>query len=230
MVLLAIEGLDGSGKATQTALLQARAQAQGLRVATLAFPRYGASAYAAAIAEYLNGAFGPLASVDPHFAAVLYAMDRYAARDHLLDLIANHDLVILDRYVSSNLAYQGARVAPEARARFITWLSALEYGNLRLPAADLTLYLAMPVTAAAELVARKQRRDYTDRKADLHEADTRYLAACQAVYTELLAAQHHSVWHDVPGADSAGQPLSPEALREHLWAIVAPRFGKGDAA
>src|SRR5918992_1792925 len=102
--LVAIEGIDGSGKGTQAALLAERARTEGLDVASFSFPRYGESAFSGLIADYLNGALG---EVRPELAALLYAGDRFSARAELLQALADHDLVVLHRYVASNLPHQG---------------------------------------------------------------------------------------------------------------------------
>jgi dTMP kinase len=109
-MLIAIEGIDGTGKRTQCDLLRWRLVRTGLRAEILSFPRYGQTSVSALIADYLNGRFGNLDSVDPHFIAVLYAVDRFETRDELRGLSKTVDVVLLDRYVGSNLAYQGARV------------------------------------------------------------------------------------------------------------------------
>src|SRR5688500_14078278 len=106
-MILAIEGLDAAGKNTQTQLLVRRARAAGLRVATLAFPRYGQTFFAASVADYLNGRFGDLSAVDPRFAAMLDAGDRFESRGLIERLTTEHDLLVIDRYTASNLAHQG---------------------------------------------------------------------------------------------------------------------------
>src|SRR5438309_1161111 len=68
LMLVAIEGIDAAGKNTQAGLLRARAEASGLSAAVLSFPRYGETRYAQFVADYLNGAYGDLGSVGPHFA------------------------------------------------------------------------------------------------------------------------------------------------------------------
>src|SRR5262249_53565733 len=107
---IALEGIDGAGKRTQAQLLEARLRERGLTASVVSFPRYGQTIYAKSVASYLNGAFGPLESIDPRLAALLYAGDRAESRGYLADIDAAAQVVIFDRYVSSNLAYQGARI------------------------------------------------------------------------------------------------------------------------
>ena len=114
-MLVAIEGIDASGKTTQTPLLKARIQSCGLSVETLSFPRYGETLFADAVADYLNGEFGSLAMVPPQFAALLFAGDRFESLDLIAQLAQSFDVLILDRYVASNVAHNAAKVSPESR-------------------------------------------------------------------------------------------------------------------
>jgi len=82
----------------------------GLRAETISFPRYGHTFFSASIAEYLNGQFSGVEHTAPHLAALLFAGDRFESRDLLFQADATHDVVILDRYVASNMAYQSARL------------------------------------------------------------------------------------------------------------------------
>ena len=76
--LIAFEGIDGSGKRTQVELLANTLRAQGHSVYSTGFPQYE-SWFGRMVGQFLNGDFGPLEAVDPHFTALLYAGDRYEA-------------------------------------------------------------------------------------------------------------------------------------------------------
>ena len=124
--LIAIEGIDGSGKRTQTELLAKALEAQGHSVFSTGFPQYD-SWFGKMIGQFLNGDFGPLESVDQHFSALLYAGDRFAFKANLDAALHSGKIVLIDRYIASNLAHQTARVAPEKRAEFQAWMEHLEY-------------------------------------------------------------------------------------------------------
>src|SRR6476469_2021664 len=117
--LLALEGIDGSGKGTQAARLAERARDHGRTVAELSFPTYDDNPFSRAVADYLNGEFGAADEVHPELAAMLYAGDRFHARPRLVAALAENDLVVCDRYVGSNAAHQGAKLEGAARDRLL---------------------------------------------------------------------------------------------------------------
>src|SRR5437868_6719355 len=99
-MLIAIEGIDGSGKATQTALLVEKAVSYGLKTVSFSFPGYGKNAFAVAVGKYLNGDFGDINAMPAYLLALLFAGDRFMAREELLRAVRAADLVVSDRYVA----------------------------------------------------------------------------------------------------------------------------------
>jgi dTMP kinase len=212
--LIALEGIDGSGKGTQAALLADRARADGRTVATLSFPTYDGNPFAEAIADYLNGAFGSADEVHPELAALLYAADRFHARDQLVTALETHDLVVCDRYVASNAAHQGAKLHGDERRRLLDWLEAVEYGEFRLPRPDLVVLLDTPVAVARTLVAQKGAREYTTLEADIHEADAAHTAATREVYLELAEREG---WRVVLTATDDGRVRDVDEIADEIW-------------
>ncbi|HVM69588.1 MAG TPA: hypothetical protein VM204_07110 [Gaiellaceae bacterium] len=211
-LLVAIEGIDGSGKGTQAGLLRERAEREGLRVATFSFPRYGANLFADACGRYLNGEW---AGAPPEFAALLYAGDRLAARDELEEAVRASDVVVLDRYVASNLAHQGANAEPERREQVVSWIADVEFGVYRLPRPQLTVLLELPVERAREQVRRKAPRDYTQLAEDVLESADDHLAAAAEVYASL--ARSDPSWTRV----DAARP--PDEVAADVWRLVEER-------
>src|SRR5262245_10620132 len=185
--LIAIEGVDGSGKRTQTSLLNRALTSRGVPCQVVSFPRYE-TFFGRLIARFLNGEFGALPAVDPHFAALLYSGNRLEAKPELDAALAAGKTILADRYIASNMAHQGSRVAPEKRAEFLAWLGQLEYEVYGLPAETLVIYLRLKPAAAQVLVARKKTRDYTSREHDLLESNLPHLEETAQVY-EKLAVQ-----------------------------------------
>jgi dTMP kinase len=218
-MLIAIEGIDGSGKGTQTAALERRALTAGVRTRAFSFPRYGTNPFADAVGAYLNGAFGRADEVSPYLSALLYAGDRFTAKEELLHAIRSVELVVSDRYVDSNIAHQAAKLPGDERLRFIRWIEDIEYGTYAMPRADLTVFLSVPVETAVDLIAKKSPRAYTQRAADIHEADPAYLEACAEVYT-FLARRNPSASVIINCVDSSGV-RSPERISEDIWSHIA---------
>src|SRR5271163_4764483 len=106
--LIAIEGIDGSGKRTQVELLAHALTERGYTVHQIAFPKYE-STFGKLVGQFLDGRLGPLEHVDPRFTALLYAGDRLEAKPELEAALQQGQIVLADRYVASNLAHQGAR-------------------------------------------------------------------------------------------------------------------------
>ncbi len=216
--LIAIEGIDGSGKGTQSARLTSSLTDRGLKAAMLQFPRYSKTNFGAAIGEFLNGRFGELHQVHPQLAAVLYAGDRFESRQLLLSLMAENDVVVLDRFVGSNLAHQSARLEGAERDRLVTWIETIEYEVFQLPRPDTNLLIDMSSAWSRELVARKAARDYTDRVADLQEADTPYLEKVRQCYRQI--AESRPDWQIISGLTDTGELRTIDEVGEQILQVV----------
>lgn len=235
--LIALEGIDGSGKRTQLDMLGRALTARGVDFAQVSFPRYDGF-FGKLVARFLNGEFGSLDAVDPHFSALLYAGDRLEAKLGIEAHLAAGRNVLADRYVGSNLAHQGARVPRKKRGAFLAWLKQLEYEIHRLPREDLVMYLHVPVAAAHRLVGQKAARGYTKKKRDIQESNLLHLESASEVYDE-LAKQKNWVKIDCAGRGphksrtrgsgaSTTAPLrTPEEIhKEILSAVEARLFAK----
>ncbi len=218
-VLLAIEGIDGSGKGTQAARLADAARAAGHTVASFSFPTYDGNPFSRAVAGYLNGEFGTADEVHPELAAMLYAGDRFHARPQLVAAIDGHDLVVCDRYVGSNAAHQGAKLDGDARTELLAWLEEVEYGEFALPRPDLVVLLDAPVALARQLVGRKAARTYTTLEADIHEADAEHSSATRDLYLELAARNN---WRVVSTEGDDGEPREVAEVGDEIWHAVEP--------
>lgn len=216
-----LEGIDGSGKHTQLDALALALARRGVAFARISFPNYNGF-FGKLVARYLNGEFGSLAAVDPHFSALLYAGDRLESKPTIEAELATGKSMLSDRYIGSNLAHQGARVPREKRGEFLVWLKQLEYAVYALPREDLVIYLRVPVGEAHRLIGRKTARDYTNLRHDLHEADTAHLEAAAGVYDELSRQPN---WLKIECFDAASGSLrEPAEIHEEILAAVDARM------
>jgi dTMP kinase len=204
-IIVAIEGADGVGKNTTSRLLCETLQAAGKTATVIGFPRYGQTVAGVTIGRYLAGDMS--VPVSPHAAATLYALDRFEWRDEILKAVAAHDVLIFDRYVASNMAYQGARVPAEESKALMAWILALETGQFSLPAPALSIYLDTPWKLARALILQKAERSYTDKSFDEYEADAALQQRVRANYESIVAANMLGPWQVVhASADGAMRP------------------------
>jgi len=217
--LIAIEGIDGSGKRTQLELLSRTLKGRGVQVHSTGFPHYD-SWFGSMVGQFLNGNFGDLDAVDPHFAALLYAGDRFEAKPKIEAALHKGRIVLIDRYVASNLAHQTARAPENKRADFRRWIEHLEYGIYDLPREDLILYLRVPPAEAQKLVAQKAQRSYTNAKQDILEASLRHLQEAATMYDILSRS---APWVTVECFDPSNQTMrSVDEIAREVLAAVEP--------
>jgi dTMP kinase len=217
-VLIDIEGIDGSGKGTQARLLVRRFENAGVSARLISFPRYEATLFGRAVGEFLNGRFGALDEVHPFLVSLLFAGDRFESKSFLLGAMQTCEVVVLDRYVPSNVAHQAAKLDGAARTDLSRRILEIEYGLFSLPKPDLVLLLDLPVKTAQSLIAQKGARGYTAKKADLQEADGPYLERVRDVYEEL--ARTEARWQRISCCE--GDHLRPvDEIAEEVWQNVA---------
>jgi dTMP kinase len=215
--LIAIEGIDGSGKQTQAKLLERSLVSRGYSVYATGFPQYD-SWFGTMVGNFLNGELGPLDKVDPHFTALLYAGDRFEAKPAIEEALNEGKLVLVDRYIGSNLAHQVARAAPDKRAELIRWIEHLEYTIYALPRETLILYLRVPPQEAQKLVSRKSERAYTRASHDLQETSLGHLEDAGEMYDMLSRSRP---WATIQCFNAErGAMRSPEDIAAEMLATV----------
>ena len=228
-----VEGIDGAGKRT---LVDGLSAALGGSVVRRAFPRYGRSVTADLIRDGLHGRLGGLGD-EAYGMAVLYALDRHGAADELRRDLAEHDVVLVDRYVASNAAFGAARLRQDARGEFVRWVHQVEIERLGLPVPYAQLLLRVPVEVAAARAAHRERTE-ADRGRDTWEADGGLQARVAAVYDGLAADSWLAPWHVVDGTTApdltalaaklrGAEPARPGAVALPPGAVRAVRLAVG---
>lgn len=177
--LIVLEGLDGSGKATQTQALYEHLLRQGRAVKKISFPNYN-SPSSALVKLYLSGAFGTDPDAVNAFAASsFYAVDRYASyKQDWERFYLDGGIVLADRYTSSNAVHQCSKLERGRWDQFLQWLTQYEHGLLGIPEPDLVLYLEVDPAVSQELMRRRYGGD--ESKKDIHERNRDYLARSRA--------------------------------------------------
>jgi len=219
-VLVAIEGIDGSGKGTQAGRLCETAAAKGYGAASFSFPLYDGNPFSRAIADYLNGEFGAADDVHPELAALLYAGDRFHARPHLLAALEEHDLVVCDPLRSprmrrtraeSSRALRGGACSTGSR-RSNTASSACRG---RIWSCCSTRRSRLRASSSDGRLRAGTRRS----RADIHEADAGHSGATREVYLELA---RQDGWRVVSTADEDGAPREVADVAAEVWSSVEP--------
>ena len=176
--LIAIDGVDASGKQTHTTMLFEKLLKDGYNVRKISFPAYD-SPSSELVKMYLSGAFGDKPEdVNAYAASSFFAADRFASfRTDWKEFYEKPDsIIIADRYTSSNMIHQASKIDDlDEKDKFLDWLFELEYKVYGIPEPDLTFFLDMPVEFAKKLMQdRENKFDNTDVK-DIHERNREYL-------------------------------------------------------
>lgn len=213
--LIVIEGLDGSGKGTQTTLLAEKIRKKGCRIKHISFPNYDDSS-AALVKSYLDGEFGSSPdSVNAYAASSFYAVDRYAAyiKHWRFDYLSGVN-IIADRYTTSNAVYQTSKLSEDKWDEFLTWLEDYEYRLLELPRPDKVIYLDMPPQVSQILMSGRYSGD--ESKKDIHESNVSFQESCRS---SALYAADKLGWNVVE-CSLNGAPRHIEDIADEVWSLV----------
>ena len=175
---IAIDGLDGSGKGTQSEKFVEKLRSEGKRVRVLSFPMYESDS-SIFVRMYLEGKLGDKPSdTNAYAASMFFATDRYIsyATDWKKDIEDGDTYVVANRYTTANAVHQLSKLPENEWEDFLKWLWDFEFTKLGLPKPDLVLYLELPPRLSLSLV--KSRSDTTGQKMDIHEKDTAYMDKC----------------------------------------------------
>ncbi len=176
--LIVIEGLDGSGKATQTKILKETLSSEFENVRQITFPNYE-SPSGEIVKMYLSGEFGKNANdVNAYTSSSFYAIDRFTSyKTDWEKNYKNGDIIVADRYTTSNAIYQLAKIEENQKEDFLNWLYDYEYNKLLLPKPDLVIYLDVDPDVSQKLMEKRYKGD--NNKKDLHEKDVNFLKNCR---------------------------------------------------
>jgi dTMP kinase len=221
-MLIVLEGLDGAGKTTQVNLLQKHFESKNVKSMFLHFPRFDAPIYGDLIASFLRGEFGDVNTVDPRLVALLYAGDRDNAAPELKSWLTEDKVVILDRYVYSNIAFQCAKISDNAkRKKLREWIINLEYSFFGIPRPDISIFLDVPFDFTVERLKSQREgadRDYLEGKKDIHETDFDLQKRVREVYLEQTDIDKNFVL--VNCIDENSKMKTPQIIHEEIIALI----------
>ena len=223
-MFIVLEGLDGAGKSTQIKQLRALLQSRGIESEYVHFPRFEAPVYGELIARFLRGELGSVESVDPYIVALLFAGDRADMAPQIRKWEAEGKVVIVDRYVYSNIGYQCAKIADaEGQQRLKQWILDTEYGYYNIPRPDLSIFLDVPFSFTAKSLTEQRTGDdraYLNGQSDIHESSLDLQQQVRRVYLE--AAKTDACLKVVDCSNSEGGMDSPDGIFARIEALVLP--------
>ena len=218
--LIVFEGTDGSGKATQARMMAEHLKREGIKFSEIDFPRYG-NPFAEPARLYLQGVLGDKpGDVSAYAASVLYAVDRFASyKEDWGKAYEAGELILANRYTTSNAVHQASKLPDEERMTFLDWLSDLEYNKLELPEADLVIYLDLPTDISEQMM--RQREAATGTSADIHEKDAAYLRRCRDNAREVADG---CGWKRID-CSRDGEIRTVEDIHAEAWELVRKILG-----
>lgn len=218
MKFIVIEGLDGSGKSTQLKMLKNYLSEHGIRFQYLHFPRTDSRVYGDLVARFLRGELGDINTVNPYLIALIYAGDRNDAKEIINNWLKDDYLVLVDRYVYSNIAFQCAKLHNQTeRDKLSHWIKDLEYNYFSIPKPALNIFLNVPFDFTMKNLTTQRNgtdRDYLKGKEDIHEKDVDFQRRVQDVY--LHEAQFDNSLKIIHCADDKGDMPSSEVVFEKI--------------
>lgn len=216
--IITIEGLDGAGKSTQIKLLTEKLDQRGIPHKFIHFPMLNQGVYGKLVVEFLRGEFGALEEVHPKLVALLFAEDRKEHVAKINQWLDEGHLVVLDRYVKSNVAFQCAKMpSPEGKRELREWILKFEFQHNALPKPIASFFLNVPIAhiqASLEKQRQGEDRDYLDGKTDIHEASMDFQRAVLKEYMGML--EDFPDFYEIPCFSDKGNWLDPQLIHQRI--------------
>lgn len=185
--IIVIEGTDCSGKETQAKKLKERLEKEGYKVFEFSFPQYETPTGRIVGGPYLGKSYicnswfpEGAPNVDALVSTCYYAADRRYHLPTILKHLSAGEIVILDRYTTSNMAFQGSKLkTKKERLAIFKKIATLEYDIMELPRPDATIFLYLPYEYSK--ILGKNRTEALDD----NERDENLLRNAEDTYFEL---------------------------------------------
>ena len=227
-MFIVLEGLDGAGKSTQIKQLRELLTSRGIESEYVHFPRFDSPVFGELIARFLRGELGSVESVDPYIVALLFAGDRADMAPQIRAWQSEGKVVIVDRYVYSNIGYQCAKLATEEqRAKLKQWILDTEYGYYNIPRPDISLFLDVPFAFTAKSLTEQRSGDdraYLNGEKDIHESSLDLQQMVRNVYLE--AAKSDEALQVIDCSNAEGGMDTPQGIFSRIEKVVTPLLNK----
>ena len=214
--LIVIEGLDGSGKATQANLLYERLSKNFEKAKKVTFPDYESDS-SAPVRMYLSGKLSDKPDgVNAFAASSFYAVDRYISyKTNWEQLYNDGGIIVADRYTTSNGVHQCSKLPIDEWNDFMDWLYDFEYKKIGIPKPDVVIYLDMSPEVSQKLMSKRYLGD--ESKKDIHEKDKEYLEKSRKAAYFCVG---HDNWVRIK-CDNGETPLSIEEISDKIFEVVS---------
>ncbi len=217
--LFVIDGLDGSGKATQTDMLYNNLIQQGRDVKKVSFPDYD-SLSSGPVRLYLSGELsGNAQDINAYAASSFFSVDRYCRyMTELKGFYEQGGIILADRYTTANAIHQCGKLPKSSHKAYVDWLFDFEYNKLGLPRPDGVIFLSVPPVITAKLMDKRYEQGG---EKDIHEADMAHQqSAAETAHT--LATQ---LGWQVIDCQSGGRMRGREDIALQVLEYVVNRLG-----
>lgn len=221
MYLFTIEGIDGSGKATQLNMLKSKFEEKGYSVLPISFPNYSDRS-SGPVKMYLEGELGKKPSdVSAYAASSLFAIDRFASyKKTWEEPYKNGTVIISDRYVLSNIIHQASKLNKEEKSDYIEWLYDFEYNKLGIPKPTLSFFLDVPPEVSIKNIENRYSGD--ENKKDIHEKDMEYMISCYNTAAEIFPKLNVTL---VKCTDN-GKMINAEEINAFIFSEIEKKLGE----
>ncbi|MCR5857566.1 hypothetical protein [Mesorhizobium sp. J428] len=213
-MIIAIEGIDGAGKNTVANQLKAVLIERGLSADVIEFPQVENTYGGRALGDFLAGRHRT--PDDVKVIAALYAIDRLEYLDIIRSRANEHDVLIFDRYIASNLAFQAAKTVESQRYSLMNWIVDLETKTFGMPAPNLNVLLRTHIDQAKQNVSEKALRNYTKESFDIHEQDKTLQSRAQYMYNVIVDKDILGPWLIIDTTSDAGGRKSPQQMARQI--------------
>ena len=214
-MVIVIEGLDGSGKQTQTELLCKELQKQLGECRTISFPDYSSKS-CEPVNMYLNGELGGLDGLDAYQVNSLYAVNRLCSMQKYLDYVQAGGTLICDRYTTASMLYQSVAIDDKTeKNNFLDYIDNFEFNVLKIPRPDVVIFLKVPVEVSTTLLKNRQTNK-SNLENDIFEENKQRL---QKIYDNSMFVANKFGWKIIDCCEN-GKMRSIEAIHNDILKIV----------